>query len=408
MASLLSARRTGSDITLQATDARRPDAEPPPDPQPALPVGWILLAIAGGLAAAAASWILSAGLTVVGWLAADPGTLGEALDIGTRIWLLGNGVSARIGDIPVTLVPWGATALSAFMLSMFAAAATRRMRDDEAVGPGLIGAATTGAYLVPVLMVAVFMGEPWQQPGHWAAVVAVLTGSAYLGGSRALGGGLTDALPGWLRSVPRAVVGAQLVMLAAGAAVLLTGLLRHLDRVQALFEALGPGVAGGIALLMIQLAFVPNAFVWSASYALGGGFSLGTGSVVAPAGTELGILPGIPMLGALPVSGPGSVAQLWWLGAGVLAGAVAAWIVVRSRPAARFDETSLVGGLAGVLSGLLFTGLAWAASGDLGTLRLADLGPRLLPLLIMGVTTMGLAGMITGLLLGIGRRLRTR
>ena len=72
------------------------------------------------------------------------------------------------------------------------------------------------------------------------------------------------------------------------------------------------------------------------------------------------------------------------------------------------DETSLVGGLAGVLAGALFTGLAWAASGDLGILRLADLGPRLLPLLVMGVTTMGLAGMITGLLLGIGRRLRTR
>src|SRR6188472_2545674 len=153
MASLLSARRTGSGITLEATEARRPDDEPPPNPQPALPVSWILLAIAGGLAAAAASWILSAGLTVVGWLAADPGTLGDALDVGTRIWLLGNGVSTRIGDIPVTLVPWGATALSATMLSMFAAAATRRMRDDEAVGPGLIGAATTGAYLVPVLMV---------------------------------------------------------------------------------------------------------------------------------------------------------------------------------------------------------------------------------------------------------------
>ena len=37
MASLLSARRTGSDITLQATEARRPDDDPPPDPQPALP-----------------------------------------------------------------------------------------------------------------------------------------------------------------------------------------------------------------------------------------------------------------------------------------------------------------------------------------------------------------------------------
>ena len=408
MASLLSARRTGSDITLEATEARPPDDERPPEPQPALPVSWVMLAIAGGLAAAAASWILSAGLTVVGWLAADSGTLGGALDVGTRLWLLGNGVSARIGDIPVTLVPWGATALSAFMLSKFAAVATRRMRDGEAAGPGVISVATIAAYLVPVLMVAVFMGEPWQQPAHWAAVVALLLGSAYVGGSRALGVGLTRALPGWLRSVPRAVVGAQLVMLAAGASVLVTGLIRHLDRVEALFDVLAPGVAGGIALLMVQFAFVPNAFVWSGSYALGAGFSLGTGSVVAPAGTELGILPGIPMLGALPAAGPGGVAHFWWLAAGVLAGAVAAWIVVRSRPAARFDETSLVGGLAGVLAGALFTGLAWAASGDLGILRLADLGPRLLPLLVMGVTTMGLAGMITGLLLGIGRRLRNR
>lgn len=408
MASLLSARRTGSDITLQATEARPSHDVPPTDQQPPMPLGWILLAIAGGLVAAVAGWILSAGLTVVGWLGADSGTLGEALAVGTRIWLLGNGVSARIGDIPVTLVPWGATALSAFMLAKFAAGAARKLRDDQAAGPGVISVATTAAYLVPVLILAVFMGEPWQAPAHWAAVVAVLTGSAYEGGSHALGGGLTDSLPAWLRHVPRAVVGAQLAMLAAGAAVLLTGLVVHLDRVDTLIDGLGPGVAGGIALLMIQFAFAPNVIVWSGSYALGSGFSLGTGSVVALTGTDLGILPGIPMLGAVPANGPGGPAQLCWLGAGVIAGAVAAWIVVRSRPAARFDETSLVGGLAGVLSGAVFAGLAWAASGDLGTLRLADLGPRLVPLLVMGVTTMGLAGMITGLLLGIGRRSRPR
>ena len=112
--------------------------------------------------------------------------------------------------------------------------------------------------------------------------------------------------------------------------------------------------------------------------------------MVAPAATELGILPGLPMLGALPAAVP-ACGELWWLAAGALAGAVAAWIVVRSRPAARFDETSLVGGLAGVLAGARLRGLAWAASGDLGTVRLAGLGPRLLPLLVMAVTTMGLS-----------------
>jgi hypothetical protein len=69
------------------------------------------------------------------------------------------------------------------------------------------------------------------------------------------------------------------------------GLWLHLSRVAALHAALQPGVAGGIALLLLQLAFAPNALVWSASYALGSGFSLGAGSVVAPAVIELGILP---------------------------------------------------------------------------------------------------------------------
>jgi hypothetical protein len=167
-------------------------------------------------------------------------------------------------------------------------------------------------------------------------------------------------------------------------------------------------VAGGIALLAAQLALTPNAVVWATSYALGGGFTLGNGSVVAPAGTDLGVLPGLPLLGALPAPGPGPVSALFWLAAGVLAGGVAAWLVVRGRPQARFDETSLVGGAAGVLGGLLFVGLGWATGGDLGTLRLSGLGPLLLPLLVMAVTTLGLSGMVTGLLLGLWQRGRRR
>jgi hypothetical protein len=129
-------------------------------------------------------------------------------------------------------------------------------------------------------------------------------------------------------------------MLVAGAAVLVTGLITHLNRVAALHEALQPGVAGGIALLLLQLGFAPNALVWSASYALGSGFSLGAGSVVAPAATELGILPGIPLLGALPSPGPGDLVELWWLAAGAAAGAIACWVLL-AWPAVRFDVASL-------------------------------------------------------------------
>jgi hypothetical protein len=68
------------------------------------------------------------------------------------------------------------------------------------------------------------------------------------------------------------------------------------------------------------------------------------------------------------------------------------------------DQASLAGGACGVLAGAVFAGLAWVASGDLGTLRLADIGPRLFPLLVMAGTTMGLSGLITGLVLGLTAR----
>jgi hypothetical protein len=57
-----------------------------------------------------------------------------------------------------------------------------------------------------------------------------------------------------------------------------------------------------------------------------------------------------------------------------------------------------------LLAGAVFAGLAWAASGDLGTLRLAGIGPRLFPLLVMAGTTMGLSGLITGLAFGLVTR----
>jgi hypothetical protein len=53
---------------------------------------------------------------------------------------------------------------------------------------------------------------------------------------------------------------------------------------------------------------------------------------------------------------------------------------------------------------LAFVCLAWASGGDLGAVRLTALGPRLLPLLVMAPTTMGLAGMIVGFVLGLMRR----
>jgi hypothetical protein len=304
-------------------------------------------------------------------------------------------------------VPWGATAVAAYMMAWSAGFAARRIRSDQLAGPFTVAGVLLATYLVPVLGIGAWQGQPWRDPLHWAAVIVVLGLAAVWGACRALGRRFTDGWPEWTRPLPRAVLGAQLVLLVFGAALLLTQLIRHLDRVAAMHTALDPGVAGGIALLMAQLALLPNALVWVATYALGSGFVVGAGSVVSPAATELGILPGLPLLGALPGVGPGSPLLLVWLVSGVLAGALAAVLVVRSRPGLRFDASSLVGGLAAVLAALVFVLLGWAAGGDLGVTRLTGLGPRLVPLLVMAVTTMGLAGMLTGLVVGL-LRLRRR
>jgi len=406
MASLLSPRRTEHDIVLRAAAPVEAAGDAGPLAAAVPRPGWALAAVAAGLLCAGTGWLLVAGLSVLGWVAAEPGTLGGALATGTRVWLAGHGVGVELGTAQLTLVPWGLPALLALLLSRCAGFAVRAARPHQQPRARLVAPVLLAAYLTPVLAAGFGLGRPGLAPGHLLVVIAVLAAAALSGAVRARGLDPTRSWPGWARPLPRAVLAAQLVLLAAGAAVLVTGLVRNLDRVTALQAALGPGVTGGIALLAAQLAYAPNAFVWAASYALGAGFTLGNGSVVAPAATDLGVLPGLPLLGALPGEGPGPAAALWWLVAGVLAGALAAWLAVRPRPAARFDESSLVGALAGVLGGLVFVGLAWASSGDLGSLRLARLGPLLLPLLVMSVTTLGLAGMATGLVLGSVPRTR--
>jgi hypothetical protein len=402
----LSSRRTDSDIVLRATEAQSDRPSPGRD-QAELPrFSWVLAAAGGAWVAALCGWVVVTGVTVLGWLTAGSQTIGAALGVGTQLWLLANGVGTQLGSIRLTLVPWGATLFVAYLLYRLAAFAARQVR-----GPALSGAAAVSvlmllAYAAPVAVASLLTRGSVPTLRGLVGVGVVLALAAWWGSCSGLGWTPTRSWPEWCRALPRAIGGAQLAMAASGAAALVVGLVLHFNRVLALTDGLHTGVVGGIALWLVQLAFVPNAVVWAGSYVLGAGFSLGSGSVVALAATEHGLLPSVPLLGALPGAGAGTQTGLWWLAAGVLAGGSAAWVMVRARPAARADRTCLVGGLSGVLGGLGFVALAWASGGDLGSVRLAGLGPRLLPLLMLSVTTMGLAGMVVGLALGLFRHPR--
>ncbi|MFP5283377.1 MAG: DUF6350 family protein [Actinomycetes bacterium] len=405
MASLLSPHRLRSSILLRATEARDPDAEPVVDAAPLPPLRWPIAAVLGGLCAALVGWVLVVGVTVLGWVAADPGTLSSALGTGTALWLLTNGAAVRLGAASVSLVPWGATALLAFVLYRFAVFAGRQARADPRAHPVAVAGVIAVAYLAPVLSVLLLTQPVLSFTRGLLAVPVALAGAALWGSVRGQGADLRSA-PTWCRAGGRGVLAALLLLLAGGAAALVWSLIRSLGRVVSLTEALDPGVTGGITLVLLQLAVAPNAVIWAASYALGSGFVLGPGTLVAPASTTLGLLPGVPLLAGLPAAGPGSTLTLGWLVLGAAAGAVAALPPALGRPRRGVATTTLLGGAAGVAAALAFVALAWAAGGALGDARLAEVGPRLLPLLVLAGSTLGLSGMATGLVAALLRRRR--
>ncbi|HET6302751.1 DUF6350 family protein [Microbacterium sp.] len=187
----------------------------------------------------------------------------------------------------------------------------------------------------------------------------------------------------------------------------------------ALFQSAHVDALGAAVMTLGQLAYLPTLVVWGIAFIAGPGFALGTGTAVSPAGTQLGVIPGIPVLGAVPETTSTFLLLLALLPVGV--GVLAGW-VVRSRmlaprtaaaeptrvaasdperdaalaallatgapvevaPASELDEATDAEPIAprivvtlgiAVATGAIGALLAWAASGSAGPGRLAEVGP---------------------------------
>lgn len=192
----------------------------------------------------------------------------------------------------------------------------------------------------------------------------------------------------YLASAVKAGFVAVAAALALAAVLLAVDLFVHWDLVLAVYEALDAGAAGGAALTVAQLGYLPNLVVFALAWTSGSGFAMGVGSQVGPLGTAVGPLPSIPVLAAIPAGALdyAFVALLVPVVAGVLAG----WWFLREGEN-HFDEwlsikvharwftatvsTLVLGALAGAAAGLLAMGLAWLARGSAGIGRLTEIGP---------------------------------
>lgn len=154
----------------------------------------------------------------------------------------------------------------------------------------------------------------------------------------------------------------------------------HYAQVIALYESLQTEIVGGIALTVGQLTLVPNLVVWAASYLIGPGFAVGAGSAVSPLGTQLGLVPALPMFGALPQSSAsaGLVVLLVPVVVGLVVGLASARRLVDvsgDRPGGilRLVVTGL--GIA-VFGATILAALAALSAGGMGPGRLGEVGPN--------------------------------
>lgn len=173
-----------------------------------------------------------------------------------------------------------------------------------------------------------------------------------------------------------------------------------------LHTALDAGVVGGAVLVVGQLLVVPDLAVWATAWLVGPGFSLGEGASVTLSGAQPGLLPLVPVLGALPAGGelPGWVVGL--LALPVVVGALVSWLACRRLARLSGWRTKLETAVtACVVTALLVLVASSLASGSLGVQRLQHVGPN--PWLVAACV---LGELLVGALahLGVDRLLQRR
>jgi hypothetical protein len=354
-----------------------------------LAAGWAVLA--GALPCAA--------IAVVAWFATSGGTASWAFRVGVDAWLSAHWVPIALSDGRYNLAPLGLTALPVLLLwragGWVARTAELRGVRDTCLAVGCLALAYGGMVTLVALATRADEAAPdLLRAFGYATLLAAAVGGAGTARETGHAKSFWVCLPEGARAVLYGGTAGLVALLTCGVALVAVSLAVHAGRVTDLTRSLAPGPVGLVLLLVACLAYLPNAAVFGAAYALGPGFTVGTGTVVAPSGVLLGSLPAFPLLGALPVATtpPGWLAAVLVLP--IAAGAVAGLAAVRRYPEYGLETVAARGGLAGVAGGVLCTLAALLAGGSVGPGRLADVGVPLAQTALIAVSALGIAGAV--------------
>lgn len=349
--------------------------------------------VVGGAVAAVLGLGFLAVLVIVLWISSpypDSGP-GGALHLAAGLWLLAHGTElVRYETLsgvpaPVGLTPLLLVALPALLIRRAArlGSAAQEDRGAEPLPAGVVFSAVLCGYLgVGALAVVYAAAGPMPaDPLSAARHLPVVAALAAAGGVWEARGRPLGQLPGRLTRpryalALRAGAGGVLVLLGGGALLVGASLAWHGAEVQGSFAALTGDWSGRFAVLLLAVVLIPNAVVWGAAYALGPGFALGTGAAATPLGFGGSpVLPGFPLLAALPPQGPGTPLT-WAVGAvPVVAGLAVGWFAVRRARDVSYGETALTAALGALVCALAMAALTAASAGPLGSRELAAFGP---------------------------------
>ncbi len=340
----------------------------------------------GGTADWGALWPTTVRLWQLGHLVPVQVTLPQAYTVDT-------GIAADAVGFSLSLAPLAFAAVTVVLAARSGVRAAAAGAWPAGVGSGTVVFAALAVVLQVTAVSPLAAVEPW---GSVLLPVALYAVPAMLGAIvrawRDGDDGLVDTVfvqldrSGAAAMVSAAVRAAAIAVtgfVGVGAFVFGLALLVRAGDVVALYQAAHLDGLGATVITLGQLAYLPTFIVWAGSVAAGPGFTLGAGSTVAASGTQLGVVPGIPVLGAVPPETTSSLLllALLFVAAGFVGGlaARARLHATETDAASRAVPRLLV--LAGtiVLSGAAVAVLAAVSSGAFGPDRLTEIGPAVAP-----------------------------
>jgi hypothetical protein len=376
----------------------------------------VLLAALAGVAAATSTLVVCLAGGVAGWFLTDAGAHGaprDGLRVGAVGWLMAHGSGMHVGGVSITATPLGLTLLAAVLVWRLGLrlgdSVSGHGPDADAIADGMRDWTVPYATAVFTLGYAAVVGvthhlaaTPATAPSlaralGWTILLCGLVGGTAIAVGSGRAAIWTSFLPLSLRAAATAAWRMLVWYAAVSAAVLAVALVIDWDGAVNVMSQLHTSPGAATLLIGLCVLVTPNATLFSGSYLLGPGFAIGTHTMVTPTVVVLGPLPMFPLLAALPDSGPTPGWAVALLALPPLIAALAVYRALGRYPTTRWDEAALRGAGAGLLCAVGFAALAALAGGAVGPGRMADVGPFVFPVLLHGIATFGIGGLLGSL-----------